>query len=57
MKWKKKLGGFISKLGDLMMNTISQTNRPFLSGLEAARKAIKTSELGQLYQKRREKLE
>jgi len=54
---EKNLDGFISKLGDLMSNTISQTNRPFLSGLEAARKAIKTSELGQLYQKRREKLE
>jgi len=54
---EKNLGGFMSKLGDLMMNTFTQTNRPFLTGLEAARKAIKTSELGQLYQKRREKLE
>jgi len=54
---EKNLGGFISKLGDLMTNTIGQTNRPFLSGLEAARKSIKTSELGQVYQKRREKLE
>jgi len=54
---EKNLGGFISKLGDLMSNTIAQTNRPFLSGLETARKAIKTSDLGQVYQKRREKLE
>jgi hypothetical protein len=54
---EKNLKSWMSKLGDLMSNTISQTNRPFLSGLEAARKAIKSTEMGQVYQKRREKLE
>jgi len=54
---EKNLKKWMAKLGDLMTSTIAQTNRPFLSGLEAARKAIKTSELGQVYQKRREKLE
>jgi len=54
---EKNLNSWMAKLGDRMTSTIAQTNRPFLSGLEAARKAIKTSELGQVYQKRREKLE
>jgi hypothetical protein len=54
---EKNLDGFMSKLGDMMMNSITQTNKPFLGGLEAAKKAIKTSELGQVFQKRREKLE
>jgi len=54
---EKNLGGFMAKLGDILTTTIAQTNRPFLSGLEAAKKAIKSSELSNLYQKRREKLE
>jgi len=54
---EKNLGSFMDKLGDMMTSTIATTNRPFLSGLEAAKKAIKSSELSQLYQKRREKLE
>jgi len=54
---ESNLGGFMSKLGDLVMNTISQANRPFLSGLENAKMAIKSSNVGQIYQKRREKLE
>jgi len=54
---EKSLEGFMDKLGELMSGTIAQANRPFLSGLEAAKKAIKSSELSQLYQKRRDKLE
>jgi len=54
---EKNLGGFISKLGDLLTSNLAKANRPFLSGLEMAKKTIKSSELGQVYQKRREKLE
>jgi len=54
---EQNLGSFLDKLGDMITGTIATTNRPFLSGLEAAKKAIKSSELSQLYQKRREKLE
>jgi len=54
---ENNLGGFMSKLGDLVMDTISQANRPFLSGLDYAKKTIKSSNVGQVYQKRREKLE
>jgi hypothetical protein len=54
---EKSMKSWINKLGELMSSTIAQTNRPFLSGLEAARKAIKYSDIGQVYQKRREKLE
>jgi len=51
------LTGFIKQLGELMSTSIAQANRPFLSGLEAARKAVKSSQIGQIYEKRREKLE
>lgn len=54
---EKSLESWVSKLGDLLSSTLVQTNRPFLSGLELAKKAIKSSEVSQLYQKRREKLE
>jgi len=53
----KNMRGFIAKLGNLMTTAISQMNRPLLSGLDIARKNIKSSELSQLYQKRRERLE
>jgi len=54
---EKNLKGFISKLGTLMTNSVAQMNRPFLTGLDIARKNIKSTELSQLYQKRRKKLE
>jgi len=54
---ENNLGGFIAKLGDLLTSSLAKANRPFLSGLEMAKKTIKSSDLGQVYQKRREKLE
>lgn len=51
------LTGFVEKLGDMITNSLSQINRPFLSGIEAARKAVKSTQMAQLYEKRREKLE
>jgi hypothetical protein len=54
---ENNLKSWMQKLGNLITNAIVQTNRPFLSGLEAARKAMKATEFGQIYQKRVEKLE
>jgi len=54
---EKNLKSWMNKLGAMMSTTIAQANRPWMTGLEAARKAIKSTELGQVYQKRREKLE
>jgi len=54
---EKNLQSWIDKLGDMLTNTIAQSNRPFLSGLSMARKTIKDSQIAQLYQKRRELLE
>jgi hypothetical protein len=53
---ESNLTGFIQQLGELMSTSIAQANRPFLVGLEAARKAVKSSQIGQIYEKRREKL-
>jgi hypothetical protein len=54
---ERNLKAFMDQLGGLMSKAIAQVNRPLLSGLEMARKNIKSTELSQLYQKRREKLE
>jgi hypothetical protein len=54
---EKNLTGWMNKLGDMIANSVADTNRPFISGFEAARKVVKTSEISQIYQKRREKLE
>jgi len=54
---ERNLKAFIDQLGGLMSKAIAQVNRPLLDGLEMARKNIKSTELSQLYQKRREKLE
>jgi hypothetical protein len=51
------LTGFMEKLGEMMTNSIAQLNRPFLSSIEAARNAVKNSQLGKVYEKRREILE
>jgi hypothetical protein len=45
--------GFMIKLGELLTSSITKVNRPFLSGIDAARKAVKTS---RVYEKKKEKL-
>jgi len=47
----------MNKLGDMIGDSIAQTNRPFESGFEAARKIFKSSDLAKTFQKRKEKLE
>jgi hypothetical protein len=56
-KVEMNLIGFINRLGEMMTNSIARANRPFLTGIEAARKAVKTSNLDKVYEKRREMLE
>jgi len=51
------MNGFMSKLGDLMTSNLSLVNRPFLAGLDLAKKAVKSTQFAQVYEKRREKLE
>jgi len=54
---EKNLTGFIRKLGDRITQSLSEINKPFLSGLEAAKTVVKTSPLTQDLNSRREKLE
>jgi hypothetical protein len=56
-KVEDNLTGFIKKLGELLMKAMIKANKPFLSGIEAARKAIRSTQVAQVYEKRREKLE
>jgi len=48
---------FLEKLGEKMTSSLKEINKPFQSGLEVAKKAVKSSQLAQVYEKRREKLE
>jgi hypothetical protein len=54
---EKNLTGVVQKLSEQLTTTLSQVNRPFMSGLEEARKAVKKSDIAQVYANRREKLE
>jgi len=54
---ENNLTGAIQKLGDQLTQTLSEVNRPFMGGLESARQALKKSEVAQVYDNRREKLE
>jgi len=54
---EKNLTGFLQKLGDMMTSTLTEINRPFFTGIELAKKAVKSSQMAQVYEKRRELLE
>jgi hypothetical protein len=54
---EKNLTAWMQNLGEMITSSIGQTNRPFMSGFEAARKALKASQLAQIYEKRRVILE
>jgi hypothetical protein len=54
---EKNLTQWMNKLGEMIGNSITETNRPFVSGFEAARKVFKSSDMGKIYQQRKEKLE
>jgi hypothetical protein len=47
----------MNKLGDMIADSVTQTNRPFVSGFDAARKIFKNSDIGKIYKQRKEKLE
>jgi hypothetical protein len=59
---EKNLTKVIQQLGDRITQTLEDISRrgqakcPFLKGLESAKKAMKTSEIGQVAENRREKL-
>jgi hypothetical protein len=50
------LSPVVQKLSDQLTQTLGTVNRPFLSGIEKAKEAMKASDLAQVYNKRREKL-
>jgi hypothetical protein len=56
-KVEDNLSGFIKKLGVMLMKAMIKANKPFMSGIDAARRAIKNSAMAQVYEKRHERLE
>jgi len=54
---EKNLTSVVNKLSEQLTQTLGEVNRPFIwGGIETARQAVKKSEIGQVYQNRREKL-
>jgi len=51
------LSEFTQKLGDLLTEKLAEINRPFLNQLESAKKVVKSSEITQDVERRKEKLE
>jgi len=56
-KVEENLSGFIKKLGVMLTGAMVKANKPFMSGIEAARRAIKSSQVAQVNEARKEKLE
>jgi hypothetical protein len=54
---EKNLTGFIQKLGDMITKSLHEINKPFISGLEAAKTVVKQSPITHDLNSRREKLE
>jgi len=54
---EKNLNAFLENLGNLMTETVGSMNRPFLSGLDFAKKALKSTQFAQVYEGRHQKLE
>jgi len=48
---------FMKPIGEKLMNTLGEINRPVLKGVSKVRGVIKGTEVGQVYERRREKLE
>uniref|UniRef100_A0A6B2KZZ8 HAM1-like N-terminal domain-containing protein n=1 Tax=Arcella intermedia TaxID=1963864 RepID=A0A6B2KZZ8_9EUKA len=53
---EKKLCQLMATVGDGLTQAIAQVNRPFMGGAEMMKAALKGSEAGQVYERRREKL-
>jgi hypothetical protein len=54
---EENLNTYMEKLGTLITSSITQMNRPFLSGIEKARQAVKNIQLSQIYEQRKEIME
>jgi hypothetical protein len=54
---ENNLKSLIQSIGARLTEALAQINRPLVTGLEAVRKTVKATEIGQTYDKRREKLE
>lgn len=53
---ERNISNVMQTIGEQLTEALSQINRPLLGGLETVRQVIKQSEVGQVYEKRREKL-
>jgi len=53
---EKSFKKLMKPIGDRLIDALSQVNRPILSGVSKVREVVKGSQVGQVYEKRREKL-
>jgi hypothetical protein len=53
---EENLTGLVQDIGQRLTNSLASVTRPLQTGIDMARKAVKSSPLAQVYEKRREKL-
>jgi hypothetical protein len=54
---EKNLTSIVQDIGQRLSEALTEVNRPLQTGIEMARKAFKSTDIAQIYEKRREKLE
>jgi len=54
---EKNIGGLVNSIGEQLSSTLMEINKPLMVGLDQMRDVIKGSEVGTVYEKRREILE
>jgi len=54
---EKNIGGLVANIGDRLTTALVEINRPLMQGVQTVRETVKASDVGTVYEKRREKLE
>jgi len=54
---EENLGGLVSGIGEKLTAALVEVNRPLMFGMDKVKQSIKSTEVGQVFEKRREKLE
>jgi len=51
------IGGLVNGIGDRLSSALMEVNRPLMQGVQSMREVVKATEVGTVYERRREKLE
>jgi len=54
---ENNLGGLVGGIGEKLTAALVEANRPLMSGMAQVREVVKSSEVGQIHENRKAKLE